>query len=273
MPASAAARLVQATGLCWSRRARQPRRRCPRPEDLHADGGRRWARGGRGAGPARPCPVLSPPRACRRLLQHLHRGEEAQGRPRLRGAGHHGRAELRHRVSAPRGLPRPPPPRAPGGRSPPLTPFPRRRLASEFGVEKGHAFVEQLRKVQCMLQDVGSNIATPLSSAREAHLKRTAFSEKPVLELEQWIDSYSEQLPPLRAFILPSGGKSSAALHFSRAVCRRAERCVVPLVQAGEADPNVAKYLNRLSDYLFVLARYAAMKEGKEEKIYIKSEQ
>ncbi|NXJ82182.1 MMAB protein, partial [Trogon melanurus] len=145
-------------------------------------------------------------------------------------------------------------------------------LAGEFGSEKGHAFVEQLHKVQCMLQDVGSNIATPLSSAREAHLKRTSFSEKPVLELEQWIDSYSEQLPPLRAFILPSGGKSSAALHFSRAVCRRAERCVVPLVQAGEADPNVAKYLNRLSDYLFVLARYAAMKEGKEEKIYIKPE-
>ncbi|KAK4812975.1 hypothetical protein QYF61_002802 [Mycteria americana] len=143
-------------------------------------------------------------------------------------------------------------------------------LAGEFSSEKGHTFVEQLHKVQCMLQDVGSNIATPLSSAREAHLKRTSFSEKPVQELEQWIDSYSEQLPPLRAFILPSGGKSSAALHFSRAVCRRAERCVVPLVQAGEADPNVAKYLNRLSDYLFVLARYAAMKEGKEEKIYVK---
>ncbi|NXE27676.1 MMAB protein, partial [Ardeotis kori] len=145
-------------------------------------------------------------------------------------------------------------------------------LAGEFSSEKGHTFVEQLHKVQCMLQDVGSNIATPLSSAREAHLKRTSFSDKPVVELEQWIDSYSEQLPPLRAFILPSGGKSSAALHFSRAVCRRAERCVVPLVQAGEADPNVAKYLNRLSDYLFVLARYAAMKEGKEEKIYIKPE-
>lgn len=145
-------------------------------------------------------------------------------------------------------------------------------LASELSSEKGHAFVEQLHKVQCMLQDVGSNIATPLSSAREAHLKRTSFSEEPILELEKWIDRYSEQLPPLRAFILPSGGKSSAALHFSRAVCRRAERCVVPLVQAGEADPNVAKYLNRLSDYLFVLARYAAMKEGKEEKIYTKPE-
>ncbi|NXJ09392.1 MMAB protein, partial [Odontophorus gujanensis] len=145
-------------------------------------------------------------------------------------------------------------------------------LASELSGEKGHTFVGQLHKVQCMLQDVGSNIATPLSSAREAHLKRTSFSEEPVLELEKWIDRYSEQLPPLRAFILPSGGKSSAALHLSRAVCRRAERCVVPLVQAGEADPNVAKYLNRLSDYLFVLARYAAMKEGKEEKIYTKPE-
>uniref|UniRef100_A0A8C4WNB9 Metabolism of cobalamin associated B n=1 Tax=Gopherus evgoodei TaxID=1825980 RepID=A0A8C4WNB9_9SAUR len=187
-------------------------------------------------------------------------------------------------------------------------------VASELSQESGHTFVQQLHKIQCMLQDVGSNIATPLSSAREAHLKRTSFSEKPVLELEQWIDKYSDQLPPLTAFILPclckyrkavgveeieltllclhlqlylniqqkcpiqmdiiasSGGKSSAALHFSRAVCRRAERRVVPLVQAGEADANVAKYLNRLSDFLFVLARYAAMKEGKEEKIYTKSE-
>ncbi|XP_067395555.1 corrinoid adenosyltransferase MMAB [Emydura macquarii macquarii] len=145
-------------------------------------------------------------------------------------------------------------------------------VASELSQESGHTFVEQLHKVQCMLQDISSNIATPLSSAREAHLKRTSFSEKPVLELEQWIDKYSEQLPPLTAFILPSGGKSSAALHFSRAVCRRAERCAVPLVQAGEADANVAKYLNRLSDFLFVLARYAALKEGKEEKIYTKNE-
>ncbi|XP_041345006.1 corrinoid adenosyltransferase isoform X3 [Pyrgilauda ruficollis] len=86
-------------------------------------------------------------------------------------------------------------------------------LAGEFSSEKGHTFVDQLHKVQCMLQDVGSNIATPLSSAREAHrtefslpsVERTSFSEKPVLELEQWIDSYSEQLPPLRAFILPRG--------------------------------------------------------------------
>lgn len=100
--------------------------------------------------------------------------------------------------------------------------------------------------------------------------EHTAFQEEPILELEQWIDKYSSQLPPLTAFILPSGGKSSSALHFCRAVCRRAERRVVPLVQMGETDANVAKFLNRLSDYLFTVARYAAMKEGSQEKIYKK---
>ncbi|XP_006171280.1 corrinoid adenosyltransferase isoform X1 [Tupaia chinensis] len=145
-------------------------------------------------------------------------------------------------------------------------------FAMELIAEKGHAFAEELQKIQCTLQDVGSALATPRSSAREAHLKHTAFGAGPVLELEQWIDRYSSQLPPLTAFILPSGGKSSSALHFCRAVCRRAERRVVPLVQMGETDENVAKFLNRLSDYLFTLARYAAMKEGKQEKIYKKDE-
>ncbi|XP_058512465.1 corrinoid adenosyltransferase MMAB isoform X2 [Ochotona princeps] len=117
-------------------------------------------------------------------------------------------------------------------------------LALEFITEKGHPFTEELQKIQCRLQDVGSALATPRSSAREAHLKQTAFEEGPILELERWIDQYSRQLPPLTAFILPSGGKSSSALHFCRAVCRRAERRVVPLVQMGETDTNVAKFLN-----------------------------
>ncbi|XP_045390552.1 corrinoid adenosyltransferase isoform X1 [Lemur catta] len=145
-------------------------------------------------------------------------------------------------------------------------------FAMEVIEEKGHTFAEELQKIQCMLQDVGSALATPRSSARDAHLKHTAFAAGPILELEQWIDRYTSQLPPLTAFILPSGGKSSSALHFCRAVCRRAERRVVPLVQMGETDANVAKFLNRLSDYLFTLARYAAMKEGKREKIYKKSD-
>lgn len=145
-------------------------------------------------------------------------------------------------------------------------------FAIELISEKGHPFAEELEKIQCSLQDVGSALATPRSSAREAHLKHTAFGTGPILELEQWIDRYSSQLPPLTAFILPSGGKSSSALHLCRAVCRRAERRVVPLVQMGETDANVAKFLNRLSDYLFTLARYAAMKEGNREKIYKKND-
>uniref|UniRef100_A0A8I3X4F4 Corrinoid adenosyltransferase MMAB n=1 Tax=Callithrix jacchus TaxID=9483 RepID=A0A8I3X4F4_CALJA len=146
------------------------------------------------------------------------------------------------------------------------------RFALELVTEKGHTFAEELQKIQCLLQDVGSALATPRSSAREAHLKYTTFEAGPIVELEQWIDNYTSQLPPLTAFILPSGGKISSALHFCRAVCRRAERRVVPLVQMGETDANVAKFLNRLSDYLFTLARYAAMKEGNQEKIYKKND-
>ncbi|XP_062873909.1 corrinoid adenosyltransferase isoform X2 [Trichomycterus rosablanca] len=117
-------------------------------------------------------------------------------------------------------------------------------LAREFCLEKGHSFTHQLDKIQCVLQDLGSNIAAPRSSARESHIKKTEFSGENVAELESWIDSYTDELPPLTNFILPSGGKSSASLHVARAVCRRAERCVAPIVRSGEADPNVSKYLN-----------------------------
>ncbi|KAL4646670.1 cob(I)yrinic acid a,c-diamide adenosyltransferase, mitochondrial [Arapaima gigas] len=145
-------------------------------------------------------------------------------------------------------------------------------LAREFCGEQGHPFVEELYKIQCVLQDVGSNIATPLSSARESHIKKTKFTGQPVSDLECWIDRYTEELPPLTSFILPSGGKSSAALHVARAVCRRAERRVASIVRSGEADADVARFLNRLSDYLFTVARYAALKEGHKEKIYRRPE-
>ncbi|XP_039875166.1 corrinoid adenosyltransferase [Simochromis diagramma] len=145
-------------------------------------------------------------------------------------------------------------------------------LAREFCLDKCHTFTHQLDKIQCVLQDVGSNIATPRSSARESHIKRTKFIAQPIVDLETWIDEFTEELPSLTSFILPSGGKSSAALHLARTVCRRAERSVAPIVRSGEADPDVAKFLNRLSDYLFTVARYASMKEGSEEKIYKRPE-
>ncbi|XP_026178616.1 corrinoid adenosyltransferase MMAB isoform X2 [Mastacembelus armatus] len=139
-------------------------------------------------------------------------------------------------------------------------------LAREFCLDKGHTFTYQLDKIQCILQDVGSNIATPRSSARESHLKRTKFNAQVTADLEAWIDNLTGELPPLTKFILPSGGKSSAALHLARTVCRRAERR-----GSGSRCCQVFEQV-RLSDYLFTVARYAAVKEGKEEKIYKKSE-
>ncbi|XP_002739429.2 corrinoid adenosyltransferase MMAB-like [Saccoglossus kowalevskii] len=143
-------------------------------------------------------------------------------------------------------------------------------LAREFSEDAKHTFSDKLEQVQCLLQDVGSHIATPRTALSETKLKRTEFSIDNVVELENWIDMYTDQLPPLRNFIVPSGGKTSTALHLARSVCRRAERRVIPLARDGEVDNAVVQYLNRLSDFLFTLARYAAKLEKKEETIYRK---
>lgn len=145
-------------------------------------------------------------------------------------------------------------------------------LAREFCDENSTELVSRLDHIQCVLQDVGSAIATPRSSARDAHLNKTAFNKDFVTNLEQWIDEYQEKLPPLKNFILPSGGKASSALHVARVICRRAERRLVPLVRNGDLDNEPAKYLNRLSDFLFMAARFVAMCEGKPEKIYRRSD-
>ena len=84
------------------------------------------------------------------------------------------------------------------------------------------------------------------------------LSKRHTQEIEEWIDEYSRMLPPLDSFILPGGGRTSAALHVARSVCRRAERRIAPLVECGDVDPEVLKYVNRLSDFLFTIGRLAA---------------
>ncbi|XP_060068735.1 corrinoid adenosyltransferase MMAB-like [Ylistrum balloti] len=143
-------------------------------------------------------------------------------------------------------------------------------LAAEYCRDSDIPVVTDLVKIQCVLQDVGSCVATPLSSARDSHLKMTKFNGKHVTDLEKLIDQYTAELPPLENFIIPSGGKSSSSLHLARSICRRAERHVTPLVRSGEIDVEPLQYLNRLSDFLFTIARYSAKKEGKEEMIYIR---
>lgn len=129
---------------------------------------------------------------------------------------------------------------------------------------------EMLGKVQCSLLDIGSCVATPLSSSTEKLQERTKFDPDLVVELEQWIDKYTKDLPELKNFILPSGGKSSCSLHICRSICRRTERKASILRIEKNIDSAVSSYLNRLSDFLFTLARYAATMEGQTETIYKK---
>ena len=129
----------------------------------------------------------------------------------------------------------------------------------------------KLVKVQSTLLDVGSYLATPRTRADRKQLDRLAeFNASLVEELERWIDAMDVELPVLRNFILPGGGKCAAMLHVSRSVCRRLERSIQPLLQARDLDPQVQHYVNRLSDFLFVAARFAAMKEGRDESVYKK---
>lgn len=133
-------------------------------------------------------------------------------------------------------------------------------------------YTTRLSKIQSTLLDIGSQIATPRSSAQPKQLERVcaSFGDQLTSELEQWIDEMQLELPPLRNFILPSGGKCASMLHLSRAVCRRFERSLQPLISSGDLDNKVGIYVNRLSDFLFVFARFVAMKEGKSETIYKK---
>ncbi|KAJ1959813.1 hypothetical protein IWQ62_004464 [Dispira parvispora] len=143
-------------------------------------------------------------------------------------------------------------------------------LAREYCKQGDMELVNRLETIQCCIQDIGSNVATPRDAANPARLNRTTFDPQGQLvkELEMWIDEYDQVLPPLKNFILPSGGLASATLHVARSVCRRAERSVVPLVQSASADASVAQYLNRLSDFLFTAARFAAKRSGESESIY-----
>lgn len=138
--------------------------------------------------------------------------------------------------------------------------------------ETSEKIQSKLIKIQSTLLDIGSHLATPKSSATQKQLERIAnFDSKLTVELELWIDEFESELPVLKNFILPSGGKCSSCLHLARSICRRLERSIQPILQANDVDPNVQIYVNRLSDFLFVCARYVSMKEGKDEIVYKKS--
>ena len=115
---------------------------------------------------------------------------------------------------------------------------------------------EQLTRVQHALFDVGAAVATPRTRASTSKIEKTRFDEEGTEQLEKWIDEMEKELPVLHTFILPGGHPAGAHLHLARSLCRRAERTVVPLNQHADVSDHVFVYLNRLSDYLFVMSRH-----------------
>jgi cob(I)alamin adenosyltransferase len=132
-------------------------------------------------------------------------------------------------------------------------------LNSHLGVVLATEPDAQLLAVQRDLFEIGAHLASPGTS-------RFAGVEAARIEaLENGIDAMERELAPLKSFILPGGTAAAAQLHVARTVCRRAERLVVALQDDHPATQSSIAYLNRLSDYLFVAARYANHKRGVED--------
>jgi len=121
---------------------------------------------------------------------------------------------------------------------------------------------EELKWIQNKLFDVGGILATAPGMALK---NMPTVASKDITRLERVIDDCQHDLEPLKEFILPGGGKVASLLHCARTVCRRAELNCVGLLRKGSLDPQVVKFINRLSDTLFVFARWVAKTQGEPE--------
>lgn len=117
-----------------------------------------------------------------------------------------------------------------------------------------------LVEIQHELFDCGADLALAKSPSRTYKVHAEM-----VTRLEQWIDKYDEECPEIRYFILPGGTEAAAVLHVCRTVCRRAERAIVTLSREQQTNDEVRKYINRLSDFLFVAARVVNSRAGVED--------
>ncbi|GMU51834.1 MAG: cob(I)yrinic acid a,c-diamide adenosyltransferase [Candidatus Xenobia bacterium] len=124
---------------------------------------------------------------------------------------------------------------------------------------KDDSIRDLLLPIQNRLFTVGADVNSP------AAVRVPRVTSEHVSELEQVMEGLMDELPPLEEFILPGGGPGGAALHLARTVARRAERTVVALSRAEETNAQALIYLNRLSDFLFVLARVANKRAGEGE--------
>ncbi|MEO1043947.1 MAG: cob(I)yrinic acid a,c-diamide adenosyltransferase [Pseudomonadota bacterium] len=135
-------------------------------------------------------------------------------------------------------------------------------IANETSAEIAQADIPRaLRRIQNDLFDLGADIATPGDDFAPSDMAlRMVSAQTKWLELE--IDRINDQLEPLTSFILPGGSHAAAAVHVARATARRAERRIVALHDAESINPAASAYINRLSDFLFVLARFINRASG-----------
>ncbi|WP_407517751.1 cob(I)yrinic acid a,c-diamide adenosyltransferase [Elizabethkingia anophelis] len=148
-------------------------------------------------------------------------------------------------------------------------------LNAFIGIAKSHIddsdCLKQLVEIQYDLFTLGSEAATPIDKVYLANGKSrlpVTIKEEDISKLEVWMDKMDESLEPLQFFILPGGGKAATFLHAARTICRRAERGMVFLNETEEVRLELIKYLNRLSDYLFVMARYVSMLDNEQEEYW-----
>ncbi|CAN5409697.1 cob(I)yrinic acid a,c-diamide adenosyltransferase [soil metagenome] len=138
--------------------------------------------------------------------------------------------------------------------------------ATKFSEKQDAAALDSLLEfIGNKLFTLGGDLATKVA---DRHPKMPVIVADDIVYLERTCDKYNAALPPLTDFILPGGSRSSAALHLARTVARRAERDVLTLMNAEEIGDAPLKYLNRLSDALFVLARWVNARQGIEEVIW-----
>ncbi|MBS1958895.1 MAG: cob(I)yrinic acid a,c-diamide adenosyltransferase [Bdellovibrionales bacterium] len=130
---------------------------------------------------------------------------------------------------------------------------------------KTSAPVARLSRIQEELFQLGAELATAPGGKNSAAM----MGAPEITRLEQEIDIMEKDLEPLKSFILPSGGSAGSAFHLARTIVRRAERACVELSGSETLRPELIQYLNRLSDYLFVVARYVNHLEGKPETKWI----
>lgn len=138
-------------------------------------------------------------------------------------------------------------------------------LAEMFRVEHG-GYYDELKAVQHNLFTLQTLLATEDADVY-ARLPQLRLEEVELLERQ--IDTISDLLPKLQNFVIAGGNMTGAQCHVCRTVCRRAERCVVALAREEHIDEVILHYLNRLSDYLFVLGRHAVVMKGLAEDLYI----